>query len=58
MTGHVFGSLLCDCQDQLKLGLEHVEEKLLVVLAKLPEKDEQLLVEGDLLLRVREAPHA
>jgi len=29
-------------------ALEHVEEELLVVLAELPEEDEQLLVEVDL----------
>ena len=35
-------------------GLEDEEEELLVVLAELPEEDEQLLVEGDLPLAVRQ----
>ena len=35
-------------------GLEDEEEELLVVLAELPEEDEELLVEGHLLLAVRQ----
>ena len=35
-------------------ALKHKEEELLVVLTKLPEEDEELLVELDLALGVRE----